>query len=227
MTQRGLPEEALAHYQEAIRLQPADAAHHSNLGYVLVLLGRPEEAEVACREALRLKPDFANAMHNLAITRNLQGYLDEAIAINTEALRLDPGHAGAHNCDALWTLQKGDFEHGWREYKWRWDIPNAVKRDFAQPLWDGSSLNGKTILLHAEQGLGDTFQFIRYAPLVKDRGGTVIVEAQNARLVEMLLSCPGVKWVVAQGTELPEFDVHSPLMELAANLWNDIGDHPR
>jgi len=226
LTQQGLPEEALAHYQQALRLQPAEAAHHSNLGNVLVLLGRPEEAEASCREALRLKPDLANAMHNLAITRSLQGCLDEAIALNAEALRLDSGHAGAHNCEALWSLQKGDFERGWREYRWRWDIPNAFPRDFREPLWDGSPLTGRTILLHAEQGLGDSIQFIRYAPLVKERGGTVIVEAQIARLVQLLRGCPGIDQVVARGADLPKFDVHSPLLELPRIFQTTLANIP-
>jgi predicted O-linked N-acetylglucosamine transferase (SPINDLY family)/ADP-heptose:LPS heptosyltransferase len=226
LTQQGAPEEALPHYQEAIRLQPHHAAHHSNLGNVFVLLGRPEEAEAACREALRLQPNFANAMHNLAITRSLQGHLDEAIAWNAQALRLEPGHAGAHNCEALWSLQKGDFEQGWREYNWRWDIPNAVPRDFAQPIWDGSSFTGRSILLHAEQGIGDTLQFIRYAPLVKERGGTVIVEAQTARLVPLLRRCPGVDQVVACGTDLPTFDAHSPLLELPRIFGTTLANIP-
>jgi tetratricopeptide (TPR) repeat protein len=213
LTSQGRAEEALPHYRQAVRLEPGEAAHHSNLGNVLILLGRPEEAEASCREALRLKPDLANAHHNLAIARSLQGSLDEALDINARALRLDPGHAGAHNCQALWTLQKGNFEEGWREYRWRWDIPNANPRDFRQPVWDGSGLAGRAVLMHAEQGLGDTLQFIRYAPLVRKRGGTVVVECQPA-LVSLLRTCPGIDRLVPRGSPLPSFDVHAPLLDL-------------
>jgi tetratricopeptide (TPR) repeat protein len=210
---QGRAEEALHHYRQAVRLEPTEPAHHSNLGNALILLGRPEEAEACCREAIRLNPNLANAHHNLAIARSLHGALDEALAINAQALRLDPAHAGAHNCQALWSLQKGDFEEGWREYRWRWDIPNAAPRDFTQPVWDGSALAGRTVLLHAEQGLGDTLQFIRYAALVKERGGTVVVECQPA-LVALLRGCAGIDRLVARGTPLPPFDVHAPLLDL-------------
>ena len=213
LTSQGQAEDALHHYQHAVRLEPAEAAHHSNMGNVLILLGRPDEAEACCRVALRLNPNLANAHHNLAIARSLHGALDEAIDINAQALRLDPGHAGAHNCQALWTLQKGDFEEGWREYRWRWDIPGAVLRDFAQPAWDGSPLAGRAVLLHAEQGLGDTVQFIRYASLVKGSGGTVIVECQPA-LIPLLRGCAGIDQLVPRGSALPPFDVHAPLLDL-------------
>jgi tetratricopeptide (TPR) repeat protein len=213
LTSQGRAEEALHHYRHAVRLEPAEPAHHSNMGNVLILLGRPDDAETCCREALRLNPNLANAHHNLAIARSLHGALDEALDINARALRLDPCHAGAHNCQALWTLQKGDFEEGWREYRWRWDIPNAVPRDFAQPVWDGSALAGRTVLLHAEQGLGDTLQFIRYAALVKQRGGTVVVECQPA-LVPLLRSCAGIDRLVPRSSPLPPFDVHAPLLDL-------------
>jgi tetratricopeptide (TPR) repeat protein len=213
LTAQGQAEEAHRHYRQAVRLEPAEAAHHSNLGNVLILLGRPDEAETCCREALRLNPRLANAHHNLAIARSLHGALDEARAINARALELDPGHAGAHNCQALWALQKGDFAEGWREYRWRWDIPGAAPRDFAQPVWDGSELAGRTVLLHAEQGLGDTIQFIRYASLVKGRGGTVVVECQPA-LVPLLRSCQGIDRLIPRGSPLPSFDVHTPLLDL-------------
>jgi tetratricopeptide (TPR) repeat protein len=213
LTSQGRAEEAHQHYRQAARLEPTEAAHHSNLGNVLILLGRPDEAETCCREALRLNPKLANAHHNLAIARSLHGALDEALEVNARALDLDPGHAGAHNCQALWMLQKGDFEAGWREYRWRWDIPNAVPRDFAQPAWDGSELAGRTVLLHAEQGLGDTVQFVRYAALVKARGGTVVAECQPA-LVPLLRSCAGIDRLVGRGSALPPFDVHAPLLDL-------------
>jgi tetratricopeptide (TPR) repeat protein len=210
---QGRPAEALDHYRHAVRLEPAEAAHHSNLGNVLILLGQPDEAEACCREALRLNPNLANAHHNLAIARSLHGHLDEAIDINARALHLDPNHAGAHNCQALWSLQKGDFAEGWREYRWRWDIPGAAPRDFAQPVWDGAPLAGRTILLHAEQGLGDTLQFVRYAALVKERGGMVVVECQPA-LINLLRGCAGIDRLVPRGAPLPSFDVHAPLLDL-------------
>ncbi len=107
----------------------------------------------------------------------------------------------------------GDFDRGWPEYEWRRRLPSIVWRHFDQPLWDGSRLEGRTILLHAEQGLGDTLQFIRYAPLVKERGGTVIVECQPS-LVRLLAGTSGVDQLVAQRAPVPAFDVQAPLPSL-------------
>ena len=101
----------------------------------------------------------------------------------------------------------------------------SSKRSFSQPLWDGSSLAGRTILLHAEQGLGDTIQFIRYAPLVKRRGGTVILECQPA-LLRLLQSCAGVDRLLAQGSSLPHFDVHAPLLSLPGILGTTLSTIP-
>ena len=133
----------------------------------------------------------------------------------------------AHWNRALAWLLAGDFEQGWPEYEWRWqwkDFPSS-KRSFSQPLWDGSSLAGRTILLHAEQGLGDTIQFIRYAPLVKSSGGTVILECQPA-LLRLLQSCAGVDRLLAKGSSLPHFDVHAPLLSLPGILETTLSTIP-
>ncbi len=109
---------------------------------------------------------------------------------------------------------RGDFERGLPEYEQRWTVKGMMRYSFQQPLWDGSPLAGRTILLHAEQGLGDMLQFIRYAPLVKKGGGTVVVECQPP-LVGLLSTCPGVDQVVPLAANLPAFDVHAPLLTLA------------
>ena len=206
-------EEALACYQQAVRLQPTEAVHHSNMANALTLAGRPEEAEAACREALRLRPGYADARHNLAITLAAQGRFEEALADNAAALRLEPEHAGARNCRALWWLQSSDFTRGWPEYEWRWQVRGVKRREFTEPAWDGTPLNGKTILLYAEQALGDTIQFIRYAPLVKACGGTVIVECQPP-LVRLLASCSGIDHLVPRGAPRLAFDVQAALLSL-------------
>jgi hypothetical protein len=114
-------------------------------------------------------------------------------------------------------LVSGDLERGWPEYEWRWRTKDFPRRSFAAPRWDGEALEGRTILLYAEQGLGDTLQFIRYAPLVQRRGGVVLVEAQPA-LVPLLKSCPGIDQLVPSGSPLPDFDVQVPLLSLPALL---------
>jgi tetratricopeptide (TPR) repeat protein len=213
LTVQGKPDEAVPYYRRAVRLQPDEAVFLSNLGNALTLTGRPDEAEACCRQALRLNPDFADAHHNLGIALSAQGEIEKALLRNAQTLRFKPDHIGAHDCQAMWRLQMGDFARGWEEYEWRWKKANVTPRTFPQPVWDGSPLEGRTILIHAEQGLGDTLQFIRYAPLVKRRGATVIVECQTA-LRPLLAGCPGIDQLVPRGEPLPPFDVHAPLLSL-------------
>jgi tetratricopeptide (TPR) repeat protein len=222
---QGQPDEAVPLYRRAIALQPAEAAYLSNLGNALTLIGRPDEGEAYCRQALRLKPDFADAYHNLGITFGARGDIERALVFNAEALRLNPDHIGAHNCQAMWRLQMGDFARGWEEYEWRWKKAKVTRRDFPQPLWDGSRLEGRTILIHTEQGLGDTFQFIRYAPLVKQHGGTVILECPTA-LGPLLASCMGIDRLIARGAPLPPFDVHAPLLSLPRIFGTTLASVP-
>ena len=131
-----------------------------------------------------------------------------------EALRLKPDFADAQQQVFLWLLM-GNFEHGWPEYEWRWQRKERAtyKRSFAQPLWDGTPLDGHVILLHAEQGLGDTIQFVRYASQVKQRGGRVVVECPR-ELAPLLGRCAGIDQVVIRRQSLPAFDVHAPLLSL-------------
>ena len=126
---------------------------------------------------------------------------------------------------ALTWLSLGDFERGWPGYEWRLKRKGASPRPFPQPLWDSSPLDGRTILLHAEQGMGNTIHFIRYAPLVKRRGGTVILECQPA-LLRLLQSCAGVDRFLAQGSTLPPFDVHAPLLSLPGIFGTTLSTIP-
>jgi hypothetical protein len=131
------------------------------------------------------------------------------------ALELDPVSPGGHYNLALAYLREGRYREGWIHHEWRWDFRELKlrRREFAAPQWKGEPLHGETILLHAEQGLGDTLQFVRYAPLVAERGGRVILEAQP-RLVRLLRGLPGVSEVVARGQAPPEFAWQCPLMSL-------------
>jgi tetratricopeptide (TPR) repeat protein len=224
MQQRNL-DEAVATLQRAIDLRVDYAEAHSNLGVVLMQQGKLEEAVTCLQQAVRLKPDYAEAHNNLANALQRQLDLDEALVSYQEALRLKPDYAEAHWNRALAWLLMGDFERGWPEYEWRWKTKENSLRPFRQPLWDGSTLGGRTILLHVEQGLGDTLQFVRYAPLVKARGGKVIVECQQA-LLRLLASCPGIDQLVAQGSALPEFDFHAPLLSLLQILGTRLATVP-
>lgn len=141
---------------------------------------------------------------------------DLAKAAYEQAIELDPDYVLAHCMRAFLCLSIGDFEAGWAEYEWRWrdEQMDPSRREFAQPRWTGDApLEGKTILLYAEQGLGDTLQFCRYVPLVKARGARVVLEVSDS-LVPLLHTLEGVDALVARGAPLPPFDLHCPLLSL-------------
>ena len=210
---QGKLDEAVACYRRALELKPDHPKVLSSLGGALDNQGRPDEAVACYRRALELKPDFAAAHNNLGNALKHQGNLEEAAACYRRALELKPDYADAHLNQSLCSLLTGDFQRGWAEYRWRWDIKQCPRRDFSQALWDAQSLAGRTILLHAEQGLGDTIQFVRYAPLVKQAGAKVLVECQRP-LVRLLTNCRGVDALIARGDDLPRFDLHAPLLSL-------------
>ena len=219
------PQEALGCYQEALRRNPTHAEAYNNTGSVLLALGYFEDAVASYRQALSLKQNYPDGWTNLGNALITRLRFDEALACYQEALRIQPDHPRAHWNRALVLLLLGDFERGWDEYEWRWKQKRIQAPTSTQPQWDGSPLSGQTILLHAEQGLGDTLQFLRYAPSVKQAGGTVIVQCQE-RLLPLVEGLPGVdQWVVA-GEELPAFDVHAPLLSLPGIFRTELSSIP-
>ncbi len=224
---QGRLEEAMACYRRAIQLKPDHVEAVYNLGSVWITQENPAQA-VACYEHL-LRLDSVNAkccgLCGLGIAHQTQGHVDDALACYTRAIELNPNYADAHWNRALAWLLTGNFAQGWPEYEWRWQRRQNPARVFAQPLWDGSPISGKTILLHAEQGFGDMIQFIRYAPLVKRLGATVIVECPP-ELVRLLQACEGVDRVIAHGEVPPEFDTHAPLLSLPARHKTTIETIP-
>jgi len=213
---QGKIDEAVAACRQAIRLNPELPQAHSNLGIALKTQGKLDEAVAACRQAIRIKSDFADAHSNLGIALKDQGKFDEAVAACREAIRLKPDFADAHWNEALLSLLTGEFESGWTKSEWRWKSASSglSKRNFAQPLWLGAeTIDRKTILLHSEQGLGDTIQFCRYVPLVAARGARVILEVQEP-LRQLMSGLAGVSQCVSKGEALPHFDLHCPLLTL-------------
>lgn len=208
-------DEAAEALRRCVQLRPESAEIHNALAGVLLMQGQLNEALFEVQQALLLDFNLPAAHANLGTALFLMGRLAEAEATYNQTLEQHTDNAEVHwNRSLLWLMQ-GDFTRGWSEYEWRWRRRDAEPRNFYAALWDGSPLAGRTILLHAEQGMGDTLQFIRYAPLVKRRGGTVVVECQPP-LLKFLAGCPGVDRVVAYGDELPPFEVHAPLMTLPA-----------
>jgi Flp pilus assembly protein TadD len=212
---KGRLDEAIAAVRRAIALKPDYADAHISLGNALRAGRQFDEAIAAYRQAITLKPSYAEAHYNLGNALQDKGQFDQAIAAVRQAIALKPNLAEAHHNLALMLLRQGDFQRGWQEYQWRWEWKNfpSPKRNFSQPQWDGSPLEGRTILLYTEQGFGDAIQFIRYLPLVVQRGGKVIVECQT-ELQRLLRTMHERYEIVAHGEPLPTFDLHSPLLSL-------------
>jgi tetratricopeptide (TPR) repeat protein len=213
---QGKFEEAIAAGRRAIDIKPDYAEGYCNLGVALRDQGKLDEAMAAYQRAIGIKPDLAEAHNNLGVALRDRRKLDEAIASYDKALAIKPDYADAHFSKGLACLLTGNFADGWREYEWRWETKeqSSQKRGFAQPLWLGKEpLAGRTILLHGEQGLGDTLMAVRYAPRVAETGAKVILEAP-ASLRSLVTHIRGVAQIVPQGEALPAFDMHCPLMSL-------------
>ncbi len=222
---QGCLDEAVSWFRQALRLKPEFAEAHNNLGFVLEKQGLLDEATDCFRRALELKPEFAEASNNLGFILEKQGQFDLAIACYRQALSLKPDLAQAHTNLGFALLRMGDFLSGWSEHEWRWQRKGMGEEAFSQPRWSGSDLAGKTVLLHSEQGLGDTLQFVRYAELVKQRGATVLVECPRV-LTRLIASCPGVDGVIASGEVRPPFDMHVPLLSLPGIFRTTLGNIP-
>ena len=220
---QGKLDEAVMPLRESLRLRPDFVEPLYNLGITLMQLGRAEEALEWLERTIKVAPAHEEARSNLAVLLNNLGRVDEAIACYDEILRHQPDSAPAHKGRALARLRQGDFARGWAEYEWRWRIPGTVP--VPEPSWDGSPLDGRTILLHAEQGLADTLQFVRYAALVKERGGRVFLECP-APLTRLLGTCPGIESVVACGAARPPADCHAPLLSLPRLFGTDLDSVP-
>jgi tetratricopeptide (TPR) repeat protein len=224
---RGQLDEAVQCYEHALQLRPDYVEAHNNLSSALRDLGRLAEALAHVDAVLRSRPDWTDAHTNRAAllmqARPVDDALAQAEAHLNQALGLRPADVDAHWNRAYVWLLRGDYERGWPEYEWRWPAQQATPR--AGPRWDGIPLDGRTILLYTEQGLGDTIQFVRFAPLVAQRGGKVIVECQPA-LARLLQSAPGIDRVVPRGEPLPAFDVHAPLLSVPGLLHTTLATIP-
>ncbi len=207
---------ALASYDRALALRPDHAEAHYNRANLLHVLKRYEDALAGFDQALQLRPDHAEAAANRGAVLHDLGRHAEALASLERASALRPALADSRYNEALCRLLLGDFARGWQDHEWRWETEQLRngKRHFRQPLWLGSDdIGGKTILLHAEQGLGDTIQFCRYAPLVAACGGQIVLEVQPP-LRELMRSLLARCTIVSRGEALPDFDTHCPLLSL-------------
>lgn len=219
-------------YRQALAARPDYAEALSNLGSALRAQGRLAEAEAALRQAIGHRPAYASALANLGLVLQEQARWTEALAAYDEALAADGEHPAARGNRAMLLLLLGRLEEGFAEYEARWRMPgfSTRHRDFGCPAWDGGPLDGKTLLVHAEQGLGSAIQFVRYAALAAVRGARVVLECQAPllRLFRQSLVGAGlpVEAVIRKGDALPPCDRHAALMSLPHLLDTTLGNIP-
>jgi tetratricopeptide (TPR) repeat protein len=218
---------AEAALREALALNPNLAEAHNNLSILLTRLRRPEAAAEHSRQAVALAPSSADMALNQGKALRDLGRPEEALAAFQNAVRLAPDLAEAHFAVATIQLALGDFAKGWAGFEWRLRLPGFgfALPDLGKPGWQGDDLAGLTILVHAEQGLGDTLQFLRYVPLVAARGGKVLLLVQPA-LKRLLEGFPGIEQVFGFGEALPDYDLHCPLMRLPRRFGTSIDTIP-
>ena len=208
--------EALECFDRVLASSPDHADALGNRGNALLRLNRVEDAVAAYERVLELAPNNAPLLANRAAALRRLDRPHEALMSAQKALAIKPDFAHAQFVEAVARLSLGDFAAGWRAYESRWHVGwlASQRRDYGAPLWLGKEpLASKTILLHAEQGLGDTIQFVRYAPLLAAQGATVVLEVQQP-LVRLLSNARGVAKVIARKEPSPPYDFHCPLLSL-------------
>jgi tetratricopeptide (TPR) repeat protein len=219
----GRTEEAMEAFGRALALHPDFPEACTNLSGSLIDRGACREAIQICQRAISLQPEDAKAYNNLGNALRGAGDLDGAERVFLQALRLAPDDAEIHYNASAVLLKQGNLREGWAEFEWRkWTERSAFRKSpLPGPEWDGGMLEGKTLLLYAEQGYGDVLQFVRYAPLVAARSGGTVVLRVYPPLVTLLSGLPGVASVHATEDPLPDYDCHLPLMSLPYRLGVD------
>ncbi len=216
----GQANQALEAFARAAALDPGFAEAQYNCGVILYHQGQLREAVDRYQAALASQPNFVLARSNLGVALEAMGDTEAALGAYNEAIASDPNNPSPYWNKALLLLRNGDYEEGWRFYEWRWSAGKiGPRRTFPgkRPWLGGTPLHGKTILLHAEQGLGDMIQFARFIPLVKALGARVVLESFTP-LTALFESVAGADLVVSVGDDLPKFDLYCPLMSLPRAL---------
>ena len=209
--------ESIEYYTKAIKLNPDYAEAHNNLASALYKLGNSNAAIKHCRKAIELKADYAEAYNTLAAALNMDRRYDEAIECYNKTIELAPDYAEAYYSRGLLYLRCGQFAKGWDDYQWRLKTAGTkIKLRYDKPWWRGENFHGKTLLVQSEQGFGDSIQFVRYLPMVKDRGTTVIL-AEKPELIDLFRDLEGIDDLVGLA-ELADgdvkYDLYVPLLNL-------------
>ena len=224
LEQMGRLDDSIAAFRDAAAHRPDRPDLWVNLSRALRNTGRPDESLAAAERAVQLAPDSSDAHHARGTALRDMGRAPEAIEAFGAALQCGPGNVEAQVDRAMAMLALGDLPAGFHAFESRRWHP-AWRRDLAGPVWDGLDPVGKTVLLYADGGPRDTIQFVRYAPMVAERGARVVLECQPA-LRDLLRNGAGIDEVVAKGDKLPPYDAYLPLMSLPRIFRTTLDDVP-
>lgn len=215
LAERGQTDQAIEHYRQAIALHPDLAHPWCNLSQALLQKGEKQASLEAAEKSISLDPNLADAHNNRGAAKLRLGRIEEAAQSFHHAIDLRAEFPLAHANLAMTQLLKGDFENGWAEYEWRLRLTDSIKfrPDFPVPRWQGEDLDGKRILLHAEQGFGDVIHFARYVPMVAELGAIVYIGC-HPQLKRLMNTLSGVVDCVTRDEPAPEIDFHCPLPSL-------------
>lgn len=219
--------EARQHYDRAMAADPTIPDTYHALGLLCREQELLPEAETWLRQAVARNPNAAEWISNLGTILQELGRVAEGLSWLDRALAILPAHPGIHFNRSLMLLLLGRLEEGWREYAYRVQCKEFVflQRKFSQTTWSGQDLKGRRIYLYAEQGFGDAIHFVRYAALVAQRGGRVIIECQPG-VASLLATAPGVSQVVVRGAPLPEFEFQISLLDVPRVFGATLGQIP-
>lgn len=226
LERQGKIHEALQEYRAGIAQYPNAAELHNNIGNALSRMDRPDLAIKAYRKAATLNPRLAEPVNNIGLILQMNGDTTGAIEHFDRSLSINQDYHPARFNRALSYLLLGEFERAWPDYEVRLQQPGFPVIDLDQPKWDGAGLSGKAIFLYAEQGFGDTFQFVRYAPLVKEKGFRVVLGIPPG-LESLLRRCDGIDETIELGPSVSlNIDVQAPLLSLPGLLGTTVDTIP-
>lgn len=227
LQQQGEVAAAEANLRKAVAVDPAHLAALNQLGMLLMRANRLEEAESVLLQALQQRPDYWQAVNNLGVLYHWSGRLEEAEACQRRFIAACPDNGTPHYNLALALLSQGRFLEGWQEYEWRFSKDDPVPRRHQQLLrWDGASLAGQRILIHAEQGYGDTIQFARYLPLLVRQGARIVLECQDRVIAPLFHRMAGIEQVISRDELLPDLKLECPLLSLPLLLGQAAAQEP-
>ena len=221
------PEEALTRLQRLLAVTSNRLYALNLIGNLFARLGLFDQAIAFYLQALKIEPTDLYLVYNLAMAMKCDGQLEGSIQLCRQLVVQRPDNAEFHHLLATALLTTGKLEEGYHEYRWRWKTENLKNyaRTYQEPYWDGQDITGKTLLIHGEQGFGDTLQFCRYAAMVHKRNIRVLIEVP-APLARLVRSLPGVDAVVSAGEPLPAFDYHCAVIDLAAIFKTTLDNIP-